>query len=115
MIDLHTHSTVSDGTVSPETVVELAAGAGCRAVALTDHDRLDGLEPAKARAEALGLRLVPGCELSCTWPSGTLHVLVFFVEAGEGPLQDELVRLQQIRDERNGRMVDALRAAGLAI
>src|SRR5664280_1237167 len=65
MIDLHTHSTVSDGTDPPERIVELAAEAGCSAVALTDHDSLAGIGAARARAEQLGIRFVPGCEISC--------------------------------------------------
>lgn len=113
MIDLHTHSTVSDGTDSPTRVVDLAADAGCTAVALTDHDRLDGLAEAGARAAQRGVRLVPGCELSCEWEPGTFHLLVYFVESGDGPLQDELVRLQQIRHERNVRLVEILRGQGI--
>lgn len=104
MIDLHTHSTVSDGSDPPERIPELAAAAGCTAVALTDHDRLDGLAVAGARARELGVRLVPGCEVSCRSELGTLHLLVYFVEPGEGPFQDELVALQRTRDERNVRM-----------
>lgn len=102
MIDLHTHSTVSDGSDPPERIPELAAAAGCTAVALTDHDRLDGIEAARAAASSAGVELVPGCELSCTWDGpGAMHVLVYFVEPGWGPLQDELVRLQEARDRRN--------------
>lgn len=108
MIDLHTHSTVSDGSDAPERIPELAAAAGCTAVALTDHDRLDGLEAAAARAGALGIRLVPGCEVSCRASFGVLHLLVYFVEPGEGPFQDELVELQRARDERNLRMAEVL-------
>jgi predicted metal-dependent phosphoesterase TrpH len=115
MIDLHTHSTVSDGSDPPARIPELAAAAGCSAVALTDHDRLDGLAEARARAQALGVELVPGCEVSCEWAPGTLHVLVYFVEPGEGPLQEELARLQADRDERNRQMIDRLSAAGLPV
>lgn len=115
VIDLHTHSTVSDGTDSPSRVVDLAADAGCMAVALTDHDRLDGLAEAGVRAAQRGVRLVPGCELSCEWSPGTFHLLVYFVEPGDGPLQDELARLQQIRHERNARLVDALRGQGIDV
>jgi predicted metal-dependent phosphoesterase TrpH len=115
MIDLHTHSTVSDGSDPPARIPDLAAAAGCDAVALTDHDRLDGLAEARARAQALGVQLVPGCEVSCEWAPGTLHVLVYFVEPGEGPLQDELTRLQTDRAERNRRMVERLSAAGLPV
>jgi predicted metal-dependent phosphoesterase TrpH len=103
MIDLHTHSNVSDGSDLPERIPELAAANGCRAVALTDHDRMDGLEAAAKRAAEVGVELVPGCEISCEVPKGTMHVLIYFVEPG-GPLEAELVRLQVARDERNARM-----------
>ena len=108
MIDLHTHSTVSDGSDPPSRIPELAAEAGCTAVALTDHDRLDGVAEARHRAGELGIELIPGCELSCATDAGTMHVLVYFLEPGEGPLQDELVRLQDVRDKRNQVMCERL-------
>ena len=108
MIDLHTHSTVSDGSDPPERIPELAAAAGCSAVALTDHDHLEGLAAAGARAAQLNVRLVPGCEVSCRSQRGSLHLLVYFVEPGDGPFQTELVDLQRGRDERNVRMAEAL-------
>jgi predicted metal-dependent phosphoesterase TrpH len=107
MIDLHTHSTASDGSDPPERIPELAAANGCRAVALTDHDRMDGLEAAGKRAAEVGVELVPGCEISCEVPKGTMHILIYFVEPG-GPLEAELVRLQQARDARNARMFERL-------
>src|SRR4051794_14779878 len=107
MIDLHTHSNVSDGSDPPERIPELAAEAGCTAVALTDHDRMDGLEVAAKRAAEVGVELVPGCEISCEVPKGTMHVLIYFVQGG-GPLEQELLRLQQARDDRNGRMLGRL-------
>ena len=103
MIDLHTHSNISDGSDPPERIPELAAANGCRAVALTDHDRMDGLEAAAKRAAEVGVELVPGCEISCEVPKGTMHVLIYFVEPGAA-LEAELVRLQVARDERNARM-----------
>jgi predicted metal-dependent phosphoesterase TrpH len=108
VIDLHTHSTVSDGSDPPERIPVLAAEAGCTAVALTDHDRLDGIEAARASAAAAGVELVAGCELSCEVGRGTMHVLVYFLEPGEGPLQDELGRLQDVRDRRNEVMCERL-------
>lgn len=108
VIDLHTHSTVSDGSDPPERVAELAAAAGCAAFALTDHDRLDGLAAAGARAAELGVRLVPGCEISCRWTLGSFHLLVYFVEAGDGPFQAELEELQRVREERNVHMAEVL-------
>lgn len=114
MIDLHTHSTASDGSDQPEAIPDLAAAAGCSAVALTDHDSLAGIAAAAERAAQVGVRFVPGCEISCPHP-GTLHLLVYFVAPGSGPLQDELVRLQAVRDERNRRMVERLAELGLPI
>ncbi|HEX7168727.1 MAG TPA: PHP domain-containing protein, partial [Acidimicrobiales bacterium] len=101
MLDLHTHSTVSDGSDTPADIPRLAAAAGCSAVALTDHDRLDGIGAARAAAADAGVELVSGCEISCEVERGTMHLLVYFVEPGDGPLQGELVRLQDVRDRRN--------------
>ncbi len=115
MIDLHTHSTCSDGTDPPERIAELAAAAGCSAVALTDHDTLAGIGPARRRAEELGIRLVPGCEVSCAFGEHSAHVLVYFVEDGEGPLQEELARLRHDRVERNRNLVRRLCDLGIPI
>ncbi|HZN15962.1 MAG TPA: PHP domain-containing protein [Acidimicrobiales bacterium] len=114
MIDLHTHSTVSDGSDPPERIPQLAAAAGCTAVALTDHDRLDGVPAAAAAAAEAGIEFVSGCELSCEF-SGTMHVLVYWLEPGPGPLQDELVRLQQARETRNRRLAERLGEHGLPV
>jgi predicted metal-dependent phosphoesterase TrpH len=114
VIDLHTHSTISDGTDPPVRIAELAAEAGCTAVALTDHDRQDGVGPASVRAAELGVELVPGVEISCQH-SGVMHLLVFFLEPGEGPLQDELTRLQRARDDRNRRLAELLGRLGLPV
>ncbi|MDA8296075.1 MAG: PHP domain-containing protein [Actinomycetota bacterium] len=115
MIDLHTHSTCSDGSESPASVVEHAVASGCSAVALTDHDNLDGLAEARAKARTLGVRLVPGCEVSCSTPSGTMHLLCYFIEEGDGPLQRELAALQRDREQRNEVMAERLLALGLPI
>lgn len=110
MLDLHTHSAVSDGTDPPARVVELAAAAGCSAMALTDHDRLDGLPAAMQAGRSLGVEVIPGCELSCEVPAGVgaMHLLVYFVTDDGGPLARELVRLQRVRDERNIVMCERL-------
>jgi predicted metal-dependent phosphoesterase TrpH len=113
LIDLHTHSTVSDGSDPPRRIPELAAASGCKAVALTDHDRLDGVPEAAARADELGIRLVPGCELSCGFGERSLHLLVYFLESGHGPLQDELANLQEARHQRNVALAERLDDLGL--
>lgn len=124
MIDLHTHSTVSDGSEAPHRIPEMAAAAGCTAVALTDHDSLDGLAEAGAAAARVGVTLVPGCEVSCRKPppppgrpaiGGSVHVLVYFVEPGAGPLQDELVQLRRDRAERNARLRARLTELGVTV
>jgi len=115
VIDLHLHSTCSDGSETPERVVELASEAGCTAVALTDHDGLAGVVPSKARAASLGIGFVPGCEVSCSFEPGTMHALAYFVEPDEGPLQSELERLRLNRSRRNELLVQRLRELGLPI
>ncbi|MGO9028959.1 MAG: PHP domain-containing protein [Acidimicrobiales bacterium] len=116
MIDLHTHSTVSDGSDPPERIPELAAAAGCRAVALTDHDSLAGLGAARARAAELGITLVPGCEISCHFPGvGSAHVLCYFVEDDGGPLAEELILLRGDRRQRNLRLAARLEELGLPV
>ena len=115
MIDLHTHSTCSDGTDAPERIPELAARAGCRAVALTDHDTFSGIARARESAGRAGIELVAGCEVSCAYRGTSAHVLVYFVEDGDGPLQEELGRLRRDRVARNHRLVARLRDLGAGV
>ncbi len=115
MIDLHCHSTCSDGSETPERVVELASQAGCSAVALTDHDGLAGIEAAAGRARELDLEFVAGCEVSCKVAHGTLHMLCYFAEPGSGPLQDQLEILRSDRDTRNERLIARLDELGYPI
>lgn len=115
MIDLHCHSTCSDGSETPATVVQLAAKAGLKALALTDHDGLSGLAEAKGAAVEAGVELVPGCEVSCRFSPGTMHVLCYFVEEGEGPLQSQLERLRLDRATRNERLIARLNELGIEI
>lgn len=115
MIDLHTHSTFSDGSDEPARIVELASAAGCTAVALTDHDGLAGNEIAAVRAAELGVGFVPGCEVSCRFSPGTMHVLCYFVEPSDGPLQAQLERLRSDRATRNERLVTRLNELGVAL
>jgi hypothetical protein len=115
VIDLHSHSTASDGSDSPAELVALAARAGLTALALTDHDTVEGLAEARAAAVAAGVRLVQGCELSCEVGAATMHLLVYFLDDGPGPLQDELAGLQAARADRNRRIVAVLRDHGLDV
>jgi predicted metal-dependent phosphoesterase TrpH len=96
-------------------VVELAGEAGCSAVALTDHDGLSGIEAAAAKAAHLGIEFVAGCEVSCKFSPGTLHMLCYFAEPGDGPLQDQLEILRSDRDTRNERLIARLNEIGVPI
>ena len=114
-VDLHTHSTASDGTRPPAEVVRLAAEAGLTAVALTDHDTTEGVAEALPAAEEAGVELIPGVELSCEWEPGTMHLLALFLPPGPGPLQDRLAGLRAGREERNRAILNRLREMGMDI
>ncbi|MGZ5385708.1 MAG: PHP domain-containing protein, partial [Acidimicrobiia bacterium] len=115
MIDLHVHSTASDGSESPSDVVRLAAAIGLKAIALTDHDTQSGIAEARAEAARTGVELVAGAELSVEWVQGAMHMVVLFLEPGPGPLQDRLAEMRKGRTERNARIVERLAELGLPI
>ena len=115
MIDLHTHSTASDGSDSPSALVALAQRNGLTAFALTDHDTVEGLAEARAAATAAGVRLIQGCELSCEVGPATMHLLAYFLADEPGPLQDQLSGLQAARADRNRRIVAVLQDHGLDV
>jgi len=112
-IDLHTHSTASDGTFSPTELLRAAAEAGLAAIALTDHDTLDGLPEARTEADRLGIELVPGCELSLEYAGLPTHMLALFVDNPAGAVAGELTRVMLARGRRNERMVEKLRTVGV--
>lgn len=112
-IDLHTHSTASDGTFTPTELMRAATEAGLSAIALTDHDTLDGLPEARAEADRLGLELVPGCELSVEFGGLSTHLLALFVDQPEGAVAGELDRVMRARSRRNEEMIDKLRTVGV--
>ncbi|MBI3723759.1 PHP domain-containing protein [bacterium] len=117
-VDLHLHSTVSDGTVSPKELVARAAASGLRTIALADHDDASGIGEAREAARALGIALVPAIELTARVdprPEGTVHILGFGID----PASEELCAVS--RRNRIGKraqivsMVERLRARGIAI
>jgi len=115
IIDLHAHSTASDGSDPPARLVAIAAETGLGAIALTDHDTQMGIEEAAAAAAHAGVELIPGVELSLQHERGGMHLLVLWLENGAGPLQNRLEGLRLGRDERNMRIVEQLSAAGLPL
>lgn len=114
-VDLHTHSNRSDGSDEPAELVQKAAAKKLTAVALTDHDTLEGVEEAQQAAAGLPIELVPGVEISCEWAPGAMHLVVLFLPPGRGPLQDRLGDLQASRSQRNYRIADRLRQLGIDI
>ncbi|WP_299952224.1 PHP domain-containing protein [uncultured Modestobacter sp.] len=118
-IDLHTHSSVSDGTDSPADLVATAAAAGLDVVALTDHDTTAGWAAAAA-ARPAGLTIVPGMELSCRWfpadePPVSVHLLAYLFDPLHPAFAAERVRLREERLSRGERIVTALAADGYPV
>ncbi|MBK6980655.1 MAG: PHP domain-containing protein [Betaproteobacteria bacterium] len=109
---MHNHSTASDGLLSPSQLVELGARHGVHAIALTDHDTVDGLEEAAAAARKCGVRLVEGVEISVSWGETTVHVVGLGIDPADASLAGGL---QSVRDGRLGRatrMADSSRTWG---
>jgi predicted metal-dependent phosphoesterase TrpH len=113
-VDLHTHSTASDGSDDPAALVEKAAAMGLSTIALTDHDTVEGIEEARVAADRVGIELIPGTELSLQFLGG-MHLVVLWLEPGPGPLQDRLPYLQQGRTARNQAIVELLVEHGMPL
>lgn len=111
--DLHSHSTHSDGLLTPTELVRRSARHRVDVLALTDHDELSGLAEAFAEAARVGILLIPGAELSVSWRSLTLHVLALAVDAHCAALRDGLAAIRSGRMARARRIGDALAAAGV--
>lgn len=115
LLDLHTHSTASDGLLTPAQLVALAVERGVQTLALTDHDTIAGLPEASAAATAAALRFVPGVELSTHVEAGEVHMLGYFVDTADPALRDALARFRVARAGRAEEMVARLTAAGAPI
>jgi predicted metal-dependent phosphoesterase TrpH len=117
-IDLHTHSTASDGTLTPAQLVVAGAEAGLDVMAVTDHDTTGGWAAATA-AKPADLTLVRGAELSCRWhgpeSSVPLHLLAYLFDPDEPELSTELARVRADREQRGEKIVELLRADGVDI
>lgn len=112
--DLHLHTTHSDGSYTPAQVVDLARRAGLAAIAITDHDTLDGIAEAQAAAGAY-LEIVPGVEITAEFQQREIHLLAYFIRIDDGPLTRALQRLRDGRVERFWEMVERLRQQGVAL
>ncbi|MDR3167901.1 MAG: PHP domain-containing protein [Treponema sp.] len=112
MIDLHTHSTASDGSLTPARLIEEAANQGLSAIALTDHDTIDGLEEAKQEADKRGIRFIPGVELEIrqagTAPPGEFHLLGLGLTRPTRAFLTTIKELSRLREERNLKILDRM-------
>jgi predicted metal-dependent phosphoesterase TrpH len=113
-VDLHTHSTASDGILAPEKVIEAAQRCGLAALALTDHDTIDGVAAARATGERLGIRIIAGCELSAFDGENEIHLLALHLTHLDA-LQRRLGELRAHRHTRAQKIVDKLNVLGIPL
>jgi predicted metal-dependent phosphoesterase TrpH len=114
-MDLHTHSTASDGLYTPTELAKRASEAGLSIIALTDHDTTNGLAEALSAGEARHLEIIPGIEINTDIPGTEVHVLGYFLEYQQAAFQQTLQTLRDMRVTRAQRMVEKLRSIGLNI
>lgn len=115
-VDLHTHTTASDGSLTPAELVRAAADAGLAAVAITDHDTIAGVAEALAAGRELPIEVVPGVEISMAGgPKGSMHLLGLFIDHHNPDLKQSLQRLQAARAQRNPQIARRLQELGIPL
>lgn len=112
LVDLHIHTTASDGLYSPEEVVQKAKSRHLPAISITDHDTVDGLCEAETACFQVGLVFVPGIELSCEWGASEVHILGYYIEPQDDMLNRRLERLRRERRQRAIRILEKLSTSG---
>src|ERR1700720_2065677 len=115
MLDLHLHSTVSDGRLAPADLVRFAHGHGVRVMALSDHDSTDGVDTAQRVGAELGVRVIPAVELSTDLPGASIHVLGLFLKHQDEAFQTTIRGFREARLTRAADMVEALARLGAPI
>ena len=113
VFDLHTHSTASDGILSPEMLVEKASAVGINTLALTDHDTVAGLAAAQSTAKKYNITLINGIELSCLWNNKTIHVVGLNFKADNKAIIDATTHLNHLREERAIKIGEKLKKVGI--
>lgn len=112
-VDLHCHSNVSDGVLTPEAVAKYAHQAGVQVWALTDHDEVGGTARARAAAAELGMQFVPGVEISVTWANQTIHIVGLQIDTAHPALVQGLADTRSGRDARGREIAEQLAQAGV--
>jgi hypothetical protein len=114
-VDLHLHTTASDGVLSPSEIVRYAKSKGLQAIAITDHDTIEGCEEGLSEGERVGFEVIPGIEISAEHSPGSMHILGFFLDIRHSLLNERLEYLQKARAERNPKIIGKLNELGVAI
>jgi hypothetical protein len=114
-VDLHLHTTASDGVLSPSEIVRYAKAKGLQAIAITDHDTIEGCEEGLAEGEKIGFEVIPGIEISAEHSPGSMHILGYFLDIHHPLLNERLEFLQKARAERNPKIVEKLNELGIDI
>ena len=114
-VDFHVHSNISDGTLTPTEVVKMAADKGLAAIALTDHDTIDGVEEALRAGETYGIRVIPGIEISADYNGSDLHILGLNIDYKNDEFAGRVAVCRDSRDGRNLKMVEKMQAQGFPV
>ncbi len=114
-VDLHIHTTASDGVMSPSEVVRYAKSKGLQAIAITDHDTIDGVSEGLEEGKKIGLEVIPAIEISVQYDHGSMHLLGYFIDIDHPLLNEKLRELQKARAERNPKMIEKLNQLGIPI
>lgn len=114
-VDLHLHTIASDGTLTPEQLVDYASSKGYRAIAVTDHDSWESIGAAAALGSRVGLEVIPGIELSTNLDEREIHVLGYFIDHNDRVFQAKIAQFKQARIERATRIVEKLSSMGVRV
>src|SRR5690349_8777858 len=114
-LDLHLHTTFSDGSLPPADVIKLAQKANVTALAITDHDTVDGIPEALTAGRDVGIEIIPGIEISSRWHGAEVHVLGYFIDRTDPGLGERLAQYRASRDARNPRIVEKLNDLGIDV
>lgn len=115
IVDLHVHSTASDGTLSPSEVICLAKETKLRSIALTDHDTIAGIEEALDAGTEMGIEVIPGVELSCSYLNKEIHIVGLFIDYDNPDFCSKLDYLKDTRDARNEQMAEKFQERNIPV
>lgn len=115
LIDLHIHTTASDGTFSPKEVVEMALERNLSVIAITDHDTVAGVEEAMEASEGKEITVVPGVEISCLYSGREIHMLGLFLDWKKPEFLEHMEEMRREREDRNQKMIEKMQADGIPV